>query len=68
MPLDVVVGLGPGHVVLDGGPSSPTLKRGTNPQFWTMSVVAGWIRIALGKEVGLRPGNIVLDGTQLLPR
>ena len=32
MKLGVEVGLGPGHIVLDGNPT-PLLKRGTVPQF-----------------------------------
>jgi len=35
MPLGMVVGLGTGHIVLDGDP-----QRGTAPNFWPMSVVA----------------------------
>ena len=38
MKLDTEVGLGPGHVVLDGDPA-PTPK-GHSPQSWHMSVVA----------------------------
>ena len=33
MPLGRKVGLGPGRIVLDGGSSSPSPKRGTVPQF-----------------------------------
>ena len=42
MPLGVEVGLGPGHIVLDGEPasSSPPTKRGTPFNFWPMFVVA----------------------------
>ena len=38
MPLGIEVGLGPGHIVIDGDPACP--KRGTTPTFWSMSVVA----------------------------
>jgi len=31
MPLDVEVGLGPGHIVLDGDPAAP--QKGTASQF-----------------------------------
>ena len=39
MPLGTEVNLGPGDIVLDGDPATPTLK-GHSPQFSTMSVVA----------------------------
>jgi len=63
MPLGMEVGLGPGHIVLDGN-SAPSPKRGHSPQFPRMSVVqtAGWIKVPLGVEVGLGPCHIVLDG------
>jgi len=63
MPLDMKVGLGPGHIVLDGNPAPPSLK-GTHPQFSAhvcCSQTAGWIKMPLGTMVGLCPGNIVLD-------
>jgi len=41
MPLGTELGLGPGDTVLDGGPSSP--QRGTDPDFWPMSVIAKWL-------------------------
>jgi len=43
----------------------PTQKGAEPPNLPPMSIVAGWITIALGMEVGLGPGDIVLDGTQL---
>jgi len=39
MKLDMEVGLGPGHIVLDGDPAHLP-QKGHNPQFWPMSVVA----------------------------
>ena len=39
MPLDVVVGLSPGHIVLDGDPASFP-KGGTASKFRLMSFVA----------------------------
>ena len=39
MKLSTEIGLGPGHIVLDGNPASPP-KRGTAPNFRPMSVVA----------------------------
>jgi len=37
MKLGMKVGLGPGHIVLDGDPAPP--KKGTGPNYWPMSVV-----------------------------
>jgi len=64
MPLGVVVGLGPGHIVLDGDPAPPP-QKGYSPQFSAhvyCGQTAGWIKMARGMEVGLSPGHIVLDG------
>ena len=52
------VGLGPGHIVLDGDPA---------PQFSAhicCGLMAACIKMPLGihLEVGLSPGNFVLDG------
>ena len=38
MKIGMKVGLGPGHILLDGDPASP--EKGHNPHFWPMSVVA----------------------------
>ena len=59
MALGMEVGLGSGHIVLDGDPA-PLPKRGTAPNFPPMSIVAGCIKMLLGMEVGLGPGHIVL--------
>jgi len=41
MPLGTEVGLGPGHIVLDGEPALPSPKKGTlPPNFRPMSIVA----------------------------
>ena len=56
------VGLGPGHIVLDGDPAPPP-QRGT-PQFSahiSCGQMAAWIKMSLGMEVGLGPGDFVLD-------
>jgi len=39
MPLGMEIVIGPGHIVLDGDPAPPSLKRGTHPNFRPMSVV-----------------------------
>ena len=55
MKLGVLVGLGPGHIVLDGELAPPPQRR-TAPNFRPISVVAKWLD-------GLRcPGDFVLDG------
>jgi len=66
MKLGVQVGLGPGHIVLDGDPAPPPPTGGgeQSPQFSAhvrCGQTAGWIKMALGIEVGLGPGCIVLD-------
>jgi len=65
MKLGMQVGLGPGHTVLDGGPTSPSLKGAQPPNFRPIiccGQMAGWIKMPLGMEVGLGPGDFVLDG------
>jgi len=63
------VGLGPGHIVLDGDPAPP-LPKGHSPPILAhvcCSQTAGWIKMPLGTEVGLGPGGIVLDGDPAPP-
>jgi len=63
MALGMELGLGPGHIVLDGDPALQ--KRGQSPQFLAhvcCGQTAGWIKMPLGTEVGLGPGHVVLDG------
>ena len=69
--LGMRVGLGPGHIVLDGDPA-PLPQRGTSPQFSAhicCHKIYGWIKMPLGREVGLGPSVSVLDGDPApLPR
>jgi len=52
--------------VFDGDPATP--KNGTAPpNFWPMSVVAGWIKMPLGAEVNLGQGDIVLGWVAVPP-
>ena len=70
MKLGVQVGLGPGHIVLDGDQAPPPPKWHSPPQFSThicCSQMAGWIKMPLGREVGLGPGDFVLDGDPAPP-
>jgi len=54
MKLGMQVGLGPGHIALDGDPAPP-------PHLYC-GQTAGCIKMSLGMEVGLSPGDFVLDG------
>jgi len=63
MKLGVRVGLGPGHIVLDGDPA-PLLKKGAAPPIFGLCLLwptAGWIKMPLGMELVLGPGDFVLD-------
>jgi len=67
MKLDMRVGLGPGHIMLDGDPA-PLPKMGQSPQFSAhicYGQMAGWTKMPLGREVGLSPSDIVVDETQI---
>jgi len=62
--LGTQVGLGPGHIVLDGDPAPPPPKWGGAPQFLAQiccGQMAGWINMPLGRVVGLSPSDILLD-------
>jgi len=62
MKLGTEVGLGPGHIVLDGDPAPP---KGNSPQFSAhvhSGQMAGWIKMLLDTEVGLGPGDCVRWG------
>jgi len=43
MKLGTEVGLGPGHIMLDGYLARPTQRGTLLPNFWPMSVVAKWL-------------------------
>ena len=72
MPLGKEIGLGPGHIVLDGDPAPhPSLppKRG-HPQFLANACcgeTAGWIKMPVGSEIDLGPSQIVLNGDPAPP-
>ena len=58
------VGLGPGHIVLDGAqlPSPNGDEAAEFSAHICCSHMAGWIKMPLGMEVGLIPADFVLDG------
>ena len=61
MKLGTQVGLGPGHIVLDGDAAPP--KKGHNPQFSAhvrCGQTAGWIKMPSWYGA-LGPGDFVLD-------
>jgi len=64
MKLSTQVGLGHGHIVLDGDPAPPSQKRHSPPfsAHICCGQMASWIKMPLGREVGLGPGDFVLDG------
>ena len=74
MALGMEMGLGPGHIVLDGNPAPlPKRGRGPAPQFFAHfycgqpAVCIKWIKMALDTELGLGPDDIVLDGDDPAP-
>ena len=69
MELGMEVGLGPGHIVLDGDPAPPE-KRHSPTQFLAhvyCGQTDGWIKMPLGTKVNLDPGDVVLDGVAAPP-
>ena len=70
MALAMEMGLGPGHIVIDGDPA-PLPKRGQSPKCSAhvyCGQTAGWIKMALAMEVSLSPGDFVLDGDSSPPQ
>jgi len=65
MALGMEVGLGPGHIELDGDTAPLPPKRDRALNIWPMYIVAkrlDGLRRPLGTEVHLGPGHFVLDG------
>jgi len=70
MKLGTEVGLGPGHIVLDGDPAPPPQRAQLSFQFSAhvrCGQTAGWIKMPLGMEVRLGPGDFVLYGDPVVP-
>jgi len=61
MPLGMEVGLGPGDIVLDGGPAPPPPKAHT-PNFRPMSTAAKWspISVSVINSVGHTDNNRII--------
>jgi len=55
MALGMEVGLGPGHIVLDGDHAAPSPKRGQSPLQFSAHVYCGqtarWIKMPLGTDI-----------------
>ena len=69
MKLGKEVGLGLGHIVLDGDPAPATQKgHSAFSAHVCCGQTAGWSKTPLGTEVGLDQGDILLDGTPLPPK
>ena len=65
MPPGMQVGLGPGHILLDGDPAPPPQKGAERPQFSAHSCcgqMAGRIKMPLGREVGPKKRHCVRYG------
>jgi len=63
--LGMQVGLGPGHIVLDGELGTQLLPKGAEPPIfgpYVLCQMAGWIKMPLGTLAGLGTGDFVLDG------
>jgi len=63
------VGLGPGHIVLEGDPAP--LPKGAQPPQFSAHICCGqmapWIKMSLGMELDLGQGDFVLDGDHAHP-
>ena len=67
VPLGREIGLGPGHVMLDGDPP-PLPKRAQPPNFWSMSIVVKRSPIsATAEHLYKRSRKNVYDALLLLP-
>ena len=65
------VGLGPGHIVLDGVPATALRGTAATPIFVRILWPNGWmdqVKMPLGMEVGLGRGHIVLCGDPAPPK
>ena len=67
MPVGTEVGIGRGHIVLDGDPA-PNGARSEFSAHVCCGQMAGWIKMPLSTEVGLGPGDVVLDGVPAPPK
>ena len=71
MKLGTEVGLGPGHIVLDGDPAHPAQKGHSSPNLWPMSVKTKWLggsRCHLACRQASVQATLCYIGTQLPPK
>jgi len=68
MKLDTEVGLGPGHIVLDGDPAPKGACIAPIFCHLCCGQRARWIKMQLGTEVGFGSGDNVLDGDPEPPK
>jgi len=66
MKLGMQVGLGPGHIVLDG--NSASSQRGTAPPQFSAHICCGQMAGLIGMELNLGPGDFMFDGDPAPPR
>ena len=70
MKLGVQVGLGPGHIVLDGDPAPSPSPKGAQPPIFghiCCGQIPAWIKMSLGVKLGLGQGDFVLDEDHASP-
>jgi len=71
MKLGMQIGLGPGHIVLDGDPAPHSPKGAEPPPQFSVHICCGqmaaWIKMSLSMELGLDLGDFVLDGDPVAP-
>ena len=68
MPLGKEVGLGPGHIVLDGDPVGTQPPTAAPPHFRPMPVVAKWSPIAATAELLFRNTSSGFDVIKCINR
>ena len=67
MKLGIQVGLGPGHIVLDGDPAPPPQRASQFSAHICCGQIAAWINMSLGMKLGLGQGDFVLDRDHASP-
>jgi len=65
MKLDMQVGPGPGHVVLDGDPTPPPKGQNPPPSIFCCGQTTGWIKMPHGTKVASAQVTLCYMGNQL---